>query len=578
MLVCKNTLKERVNVLNYSKEQLKRMSKNTELICPECDERLIYCHGKIKTPYFRHMMNSDCSLELLGETEEHRQGKLLLYRLAEKLFPKSYIDLEYKLLETNQRADVIAIHPDGNRTVFEMQCSNIPPDVWEQRCLLYKSIDIEHIWVAGAKLVSFIEYDEENKLNQYKLRNLAREFLTLDENLVFLDVKTNKFHIIRKSLLARKFSDNAYIDSRLSEVILEDIFILNSLLTTNRIERRIFKQREAEEQKRVNEEKALKKREEELKKQQEEFKRRQLEYKNFSRKYLSFVDIANVQTSRDKMMTSKEQWLFNKLVVKHGYNNNTFPGIFYSLVNNINLIKTPPQLWQLWLYDSFIYSLQEANYNKIHVPKIFKRFKSMIDKGIFRVEFSKDRENMHYSFAIWDYIERLSEIGILTRLGYKDRNNYRINIFEVPVLPSKKENDWLCKGLSLLETGRDLEMAEFVELNNEDKNDSITVRESYKSVLQSLYNRDKNLNFNRKLNGADGITPSISPENQRMLVEEIIRLYKSDNKMQLNEKGYETAQFLRKNIEDFHSLGKTNLKVLNNLKKEVEQRLGLVLK
>ena len=195
-----------------------------------------------------------------------------------------------------------------------MQCSNIPPEVWEQRCLLYNSIDIEHIWVAGAKLVSFIEYDEENKLNQYKMRNLAREFLTLDENLVFLDVKTNKFHIIRKTLLARRFSDNAYVDSRLSEVILEDIFILNSLLTTKRIGRRISEQREAEEQKKsLNEEKALKRREEELKKQKEEYKRRQIEYKNFSRKYISFVDIANVQTSRDKMMTAKEQWLLINL-------------------------------------------------------------------------------------------------------------------------------------------------------------------------------------------------------------------------------------------------------------------------
>lgn len=574
MLVCKNAIKEKINVVHYSREELKRMSRDYELICPECEGRLVYCHGKIKTPYFRHFIETNCSLELLGETEEHRKGKLLLFALAERLFPDSYVDLEYKILETNQRADVIVIHPDGNKTVFEMQCSTISSEAWDERCKLYESIDIDHYWVAGKRLVSLLEYYQEDQANRYKLKNLAKEIYEKNKNLIYLDVESEIFHLLSDELLSGFVYENEYLFSTIVEATILTLFLKDNILTTTEIENWIKRQKEIEEEKRLRRELEDRRKAEQLKREQEIITKRQEEYIEIANKHLNVINKANVSFVRGKM-TEKEKWLFDKLVKKHSFTIESFPGLFYIIVNYISLIKTPPHLWQLWIYDTFIYDLKGKGYDKLHFQTVFKRFKVMVSKGLFRVESSKIKDE-HYSFAIWDYLHRLSEMGILTRLGSLDRNYYRVNINSVPRLPSRIENNWLSKGISLLETEDENHSPMGLNLTEDDIRDSVNVRESYKSIITKSVRpntkRTANVSNVTEQRGSKVVS---DPEKQRELIARILQLYNSDKNHILSDNGYQVAKILENELEEYSSLGKIRTNALNNLKVAIENQLGI---
>lgn len=60
LLVCEMINQERLNIMTKRKKELKRMSDNKEVICPDCKGILAYCHGEIKIPYFRHKSKYNC--------------------------------------------------------------------------------------------------------------------------------------------------------------------------------------------------------------------------------------------------------------------------------------------------------------------------------------------------------------------------------------------------------------------------------------------------------------------------------------------------------------------------------------
>ena len=54
---------------------LKKWSKKKILLCPACGKPYEYCHGEVKTPYFRHMDKTECEDKYSeSETEEHLNG------------------------------------------------------------------------------------------------------------------------------------------------------------------------------------------------------------------------------------------------------------------------------------------------------------------------------------------------------------------------------------------------------------------------------------------------------------------------------------------------------------------------
>lgn len=60
-------------------------SKEDKYICPDCKKKLIFCHGKIKRPYFKHFVEKNpCTYyNKPSESQIHKDAKMLLKKLLE---------------------------------------------------------------------------------------------------------------------------------------------------------------------------------------------------------------------------------------------------------------------------------------------------------------------------------------------------------------------------------------------------------------------------------------------------------------------------------------------------------------
>jgi C4-type Zn-finger protein len=60
-------------------------NKKNEYICPDCNKDLIFCHGKIKVPYFRHSAdNNPCNYhDKPNESQIHKDAKMLMKRFLD---------------------------------------------------------------------------------------------------------------------------------------------------------------------------------------------------------------------------------------------------------------------------------------------------------------------------------------------------------------------------------------------------------------------------------------------------------------------------------------------------------------
>ena len=130
----------------HDKEQLKKWASKKILLCPACDKPYEYCHGKVKTPYFRHMDKTECEDKYSeSETEEHLSGKRDLFEWIKKQKGVTNAVLEGWIPETKQRPDIMFEYC-GKRYVLEYQCSPIASEYYDRHDL-YKSSGIIDIWI-----------------------------------------------------------------------------------------------------------------------------------------------------------------------------------------------------------------------------------------------------------------------------------------------------------------------------------------------------------------------------------------------------------------------------------------------
>lgn len=129
---------------------LKKWSKKKILLCPVCDKPYEYCHGEVKTPYFRHMDKEECEDKYSeSETEEHLNGKRDLYEWIKKQIGVTNAVLEGWIPETKQRPDIMFDY-NNKKYVIEYQCSPIATEYIE-RHELYQAAGFTDIWIAGVK-------------------------------------------------------------------------------------------------------------------------------------------------------------------------------------------------------------------------------------------------------------------------------------------------------------------------------------------------------------------------------------------------------------------------------------------
>ncbi|MFP7486309.1 competence protein CoiA family protein [Priestia filamentosa] len=527
MLVCENINGERVNITTYEREELKLLSKNDNLICPECKGILIYCHGNIRVPYFKHHLKTNCNLR--SETEEHRNGKIMFYNYLKETYPNSYVDMEYRILETNQRADVICIHPSGEREVYEVQCSPIPSEEWIERHTLYQSAGIKDFWVLGKKIIQKEAIPRDDYLS-FKFATLAQSVGSTYKYLVHFNTQEQNIYILYPQLILEKQSLSkgnlvykdytefptekqpqefaAICKTSVNGSYTKETFwftkkIESELLNINKQKEKIREERarkakdarkktqmrrkekeEEKERKRENEERKkrqiIEQTQREVIRKEEERERKIANRRDYANKYLNFINKYNLSFAKEKMKENEVE-LFNKMNRKHQFNDKNFPGIFYSVVNFGESIKTPIYLWQFWIYHSFIYK----NKGNIHLLNIIRDFNDMRKAGYFRLNDTVEAEE-EFKFAIEDYLDRLHKLDILTKELKRGQVFYKIKVNQLPRIENVYSNKLLSKGFSIIDIERASNISNLWNLNLDEWSAIYSVLYSYTKSLKNI--------------------------------------------------------------------------------------------
>ena len=190
MLTCKVD-EEIIKVFETDESLLRLWSKNGDMTCCSCDNRIVYNHGEVRDfVYLRHFRKEDnCDYE--KDCQEHDEGKLMIYNYL-KQFPNIYnVDIEKRIPETNQIADIYFEYGD-RKIAVEFQCTPIATPLL-QRSRKYQNAGYEVMWIFGTENYNIYNYTKENLLpktiDKYKTIASEREIMfDWDMPILYFDV------------------------------------------------------------------------------------------------------------------------------------------------------------------------------------------------------------------------------------------------------------------------------------------------------------------------------------------------------------------------------------------------------
>jgi competence CoiA-like predicted nuclease len=221
MLTCQ-VGKSIVDTFTYKEEQLREWSNKGMLKCPACGEKMLYCHGDFKIPYFRHEKNSDCpDIYSEGVTQEHIQGIKIIYDWLQIQEGIDNLQLEKWIPETRQRPDIY-FTKDGQEYAIEFQCSPIATQ-YNKRHDLYRLQGINDIWILGIDKYSIKEYEKvlsfelfEVELSNLRFKTIESEITNSDNSLLYLNQNGQLIKTVKKinPICGYKTKYNNIIDSK----------------------------------------------------------------------------------------------------------------------------------------------------------------------------------------------------------------------------------------------------------------------------------------------------------------------------------------------------------------------------
>ncbi|WJH37091.1 hypothetical protein N6H14_16300 [Paenibacillus sp. CC-CFT747] len=145
-------------------------------------------------------------------------------------------------------------------------------------------------------------------------------------------------------------------------------------------------------------------------------------------------------------ITPAEQRLFDRLCKKHGFTDENLPGLFQLELEHSDLILTPPQVWQLWVYneisEQYDYCIKQNKPPRIWLDRTKERFIDMRKKGTLRIAKHTD-DGANYIFTMYNYIDKLNECGMLQQLGHSTAKYHDILVNRLPIFPKHNENIYL---------------------------------------------------------------------------------------------------------------------------------------
>lgn len=135
------------NQLVHASEEKKGGS---QYLCPGCGSKVHLKKGQFRMPHFAHYRNADCSVFSEGETEEHIEGKQLLFDwLRASDIP---VQMEAYLPHLQQRPDLLCRLPGSIPLAIEFQCSRLDSKRMLERSKGYLDNGYEVLWILGRKL------------------------------------------------------------------------------------------------------------------------------------------------------------------------------------------------------------------------------------------------------------------------------------------------------------------------------------------------------------------------------------------------------------------------------------------
>lgn len=194
MLTSLTSLNEKFYSFDDDIQKLRLLSNSKSLICPHCHNLVGFRKCRDRINHFYHLAKqSACTIHMTEpETEEHIQGKISLFQHLQQMFPDYQVELECRIKETNQIADVLVSLPSGERWSFEFQHSPLSITKWEDRHHLYKQANIQDFWLFDDDVFGGNIYAQDTFVaNVYKATGF---FYTYSSKDGILHLSTDPFH------------------------------------------------------------------------------------------------------------------------------------------------------------------------------------------------------------------------------------------------------------------------------------------------------------------------------------------------------------------------------------------------
>lgn len=187
----KKETQEALYASQCEEDAIRKLSRENELLCPNCHNLVLYKKGKKIRAHFAHKPDTECVVtNYENETGEHIKGKEMLFNWLKNKFPDAEVELEVYIPETRQIADLLITYDTGVKWAFEFQRSPLSPDDWKQRHEGYKSARILDFWI--------LEQDHYLKFSTAKGEEHARLRKELEKTIFeetgfcyFLDLNTS---------------------------------------------------------------------------------------------------------------------------------------------------------------------------------------------------------------------------------------------------------------------------------------------------------------------------------------------------------------------------------------------------
>lgn len=340
-----------------------RQLKRDSYYCPVCQEPLILKIGQIRIPHFAHKQNSEHCDRIVaeGESTQHLIGKKQLYLYLKK--QGITVKLEEYIPSIRQRPDILYKF-NGKWHALEYQCTPISLEMIQARTNGYKKLNIIPLWIVG---VPFKKYQP----NLFEVNEFHWSVATNFEQgtaIVWYDPKSKYF------------------------------FFLENLipLTTTKVFAHL----------------------------------RTHPLQSFKDRKYKIPHVKPFQLKNNLWLQEQRKWLQNKvhystthdpflqIVYLSGHNPFLLPVICGIPVKDSYFFKTPPFVWQYYIYNDSLKLLQ--NGQRISLKSAIHQFRIRIKQKLVLLRHFPLLDNNRWEKAINHYFSLLERMGYFIRVNNEE--------------------------------------------------------------------------------------------------------------------------------------------------------------